>query len=461
MKPFFFLALFAVFFPFVSHAATSGDLIKGSGSSVYYLGQDGKRYAFPTEPTYFTWYTDFSGVQTVSDPTLASYFLGGNVTIRPGTKLVKITTNPKVYAVAKGGLLRWVQTESVASALFGTDWAHQVLDIPDTFFINYRIGTPIASASDYDRTAEMSGSATINLDKGLVAPQTTTTTAPTPTSTTTTVDRSVYLTFSPTTPHAGETLTLQATASTNASVALAFLKLYYDGVVYRTCSSSPCTADIVLPGSNTAPSYEVRAEASWIDNVQRNATSTVTMGSGAAGVSLTITRPELTPGSTMEIIMDVNGSFVAKYIDIYVDGGNIKGCNNVQQCRYAGTVAGSVGTVHSVYGIATDANGMTRRTETKTVSVVTNPHPIVTIQTGKSLIYRGETVDVSVDVIDDDGVTSTDIWANGVLLKQCATNRCTMVTGPWNSAGTLTFVGKATDALGLESSVSSSAVLIQ
>lgn len=461
MKPFFLLALFAVLFPFASHAAVSGDLIKGSTASVYYFGQDGKRYAFPTEQTYFTWYADFSGVQTVPDLTLASYGLGGNVTVRPGAKLVKITTNPKVYAVAKGGVLRWIQTESVAAALYGSDWAHQVLDIPDTFFINYLIGAPIISPSDYDRTAETNGSMTINLDKGLVAPQTTTTTTPTPTSTTPTVDRNVFLTFSPTAPHAGETLTLQATASTNASVALDFLKLYFDGVVYRTCNASPCTADIALPSTNAKTAYDIRAEASWIDQTQRNATTTVTMGSGAAGVFLTITRPELAPGTTMEIIMDVNSSFVAKYIDIYVDGGNIKGCNDVQQCRYAGTVAGSVGTVHSIYGIATDANGMTRRTETKTVSIVQNPRPIVTIQTGKSLIYRGETVDVIVDAIDDDGVASTEIRFNGMVLKQCMTNRCTMTTGPWTSAETLTFVGKATDIHGRENVATSSAVLVQ
>ncbi len=86
--------------PEVGAAAQAGDLIKMDGlSSVYYLGEDGKRYVFPNPETYFSWYQDFSGVVTVSATELQSYPLGTNVTMRAGTKLVKITTDPKVYAV--------------------------------------------------------------------------------------------------------------------------------------------------------------------------------------------------------------------------------------------------------------------------------------------------------------------------------------------------------------------------
>ncbi|MDD3711639.1 MAG: hypothetical protein PHP37_03515 [Patescibacteria group bacterium] len=127
-------------------AASAGDLIKKDGlSAVYYLGEDGKRYVFPNEATYKSWYSDFSGVVTISSDELASYPLGGNVVIRPGTKLVKITTDPKVYAVEANGTLRWVQTEADAIALYGANWAQRVVDVADSFFTNYTIGTPLAS----------------------------------------------------------------------------------------------------------------------------------------------------------------------------------------------------------------------------------------------------------------------------------------------------------------------------
>ena len=127
-------------------SAQAGDLIKKDGlSTVYYLGQDGKRYIFPNEPTFKSWYSDFSGVVTVSSDELASYPLGANVVMRPGTKLVKITTDPKVYAVEADGVLRHVQSEAAALALYGANWADRVIDVADGFFTNYTIGTPLAS----------------------------------------------------------------------------------------------------------------------------------------------------------------------------------------------------------------------------------------------------------------------------------------------------------------------------
>ncbi|MEY4722607.1 MAG: hypothetical protein RLZZ324_120 [Candidatus Parcubacteria bacterium] len=133
-----------------AHAATpaSGDLIKLSGSTaVYYVGADQKRYVFPNLATYHTWYADFAGVKTVGAADLAALPIGGNVTYRPGTRLVKITSDPKVYAVEPGGSLRAVASESVAAALYGPQWAQKVDDVPDAFFFNYAIGSPLASAT--------------------------------------------------------------------------------------------------------------------------------------------------------------------------------------------------------------------------------------------------------------------------------------------------------------------------
>ena len=134
---------------------SAGDLIKlpddgkaetTADSAVYYYGADGKRYVFTNSQDFFTWYADFTGVKVISSSEMASISLGGNVVYRPGTRLVKITSDPNVYAVEPGGVLRWIQTEEVALALYGSDWNKRIDDIPDAFFFNYTIGDPLAAA---------------------------------------------------------------------------------------------------------------------------------------------------------------------------------------------------------------------------------------------------------------------------------------------------------------------------
>ncbi len=158
--------------PLASHAATTGafnagDLIKGSGDTVYYFASNGKRFVFPNERTYFTWYTDFSGVKTISDGQLSTVPLGGNVTYRPGRKMVKITTDPRTYVVDQGGILRHVSSQQLAETLYGLSWKNQIDDVPDGFFTNYRVGTAIQTASDYNPANVMTATATISQDKQL------------------------------------------------------------------------------------------------------------------------------------------------------------------------------------------------------------------------------------------------------------------------------------------------------
>jgi len=122
----------------------SGSLIRSASvSAVYYCGADGKRHAFPHERVYFTWYKDFSTVKTVTDEEMAAIPLGKNVTYRPGVKMVKIESVPNVYAIDKGGVLRWITSPSIAAALYGKDWAKQVDDLSIAFFGNYKMGEPV------------------------------------------------------------------------------------------------------------------------------------------------------------------------------------------------------------------------------------------------------------------------------------------------------------------------------
>ena len=146
--------------PLATHAAQPGQLIKKADlNTVYYLGSDSKRYVFPNPTTYFSWYSDFSGVVTVSSSELESYQLGGNVTIRPGTKLVKITTDARTYAVEPGGQLRHIATLDIATTLYGANVWKMVVDVPDYFFTNYKASTNPISTNTYP-TATLIKSAT-------------------------------------------------------------------------------------------------------------------------------------------------------------------------------------------------------------------------------------------------------------------------------------------------------------
>src|SRR3989339_100374 len=127
----------------------NGSLIKKDGSSsVYYYADEG-RYVFPNERTFYTWYDGFDSVLTVMPNVLSSIPLRGNVTYRPGVRMVKIQTDPKVYAVDAGGTLRWVNSEGVARALYGNNWNRQIDDVPDAFFVNYVVGEPVNVAADF------------------------------------------------------------------------------------------------------------------------------------------------------------------------------------------------------------------------------------------------------------------------------------------------------------------------
>ncbi len=127
--------------------------MKGSGHAVYFYATDGRRYVFPNVETYTSWYPTFANISTVSNEDLGSISIGGNVTIKPGSKLVKVTTDPKVYAVASGRTLRWVKTETIARTLYGATWNTNVVDVPDTFFTNYLVGAPIESSDQFVPTS--------------------------------------------------------------------------------------------------------------------------------------------------------------------------------------------------------------------------------------------------------------------------------------------------------------------
>ncbi len=147
---------------------SAGDLIRGeSFSAVYYYGEDGFRYVFPNDKTYFTWYSDFDDVRWLSDSDMSSIQIGGNVTYKPGVKMVKITSDPKVYTVGAGGVLRAIDSEAVATSLYGSAWNTQIDDVPDGFFSNYSLGSRLEFASQFSVETERQDALSIDDNKDL------------------------------------------------------------------------------------------------------------------------------------------------------------------------------------------------------------------------------------------------------------------------------------------------------
>lgn len=144
-----------------------GKIVKREGeATLYYIGIDGNRYIFPNEKTYKSWFVDFSDVEEASDEELSEYPLVGNIRYRPGVLLIKIQTDPKVYAVSKNGVLRWVRNERLAKKLYGDFWNLLIEDISAAFFTNYSIGEDIDEDGDFDPDQEVAGSETIDDNRG-------------------------------------------------------------------------------------------------------------------------------------------------------------------------------------------------------------------------------------------------------------------------------------------------------
>ncbi|MFH1225923.1 MAG: Ig-like domain-containing protein [bacterium] len=134
-------------------AVQAGDLVKIPGNTaVYYIGADNKRYVFPHFSVYDTWYQDYSQVKTITLAELQTYAIGGNITVRPGTKLIKIQSDPSVYAVSTNGALHKIDSETRAKTLYGANWAKRVIDVSDAFFVNYIMDSAISSDQHPDGT---------------------------------------------------------------------------------------------------------------------------------------------------------------------------------------------------------------------------------------------------------------------------------------------------------------------
>ncbi len=159
MRPLFvggLAVLFAAGF-FVSvlpvRAVSDKSLVKAQGSATVYFVYQGKRYGFPGEKIFWSWYSDFSSVISVTPSELAQYGLAGNVTFKPGT-LIKLSSDPKVYAISRYGILHWVTSEAIAKSIFGTDWNKKMFDLSDAFFAHYTVGQDVTTVAQFSLALE-------------------------------------------------------------------------------------------------------------------------------------------------------------------------------------------------------------------------------------------------------------------------------------------------------------------
>lgn len=144
-----------------------GDALNLSDTAVYYYAMNGKRYVFPSEPVFYSWYADFSRVKIIPNDQMSLIPIGANVTYRPGSRMVKFQTDAKTYLVTRGGTLRWVTTENVAQGLFGPTWNRFIDDISEAFYVNYAFGTPLTNALDAPLDLIRASVQSIDQDRGL------------------------------------------------------------------------------------------------------------------------------------------------------------------------------------------------------------------------------------------------------------------------------------------------------
>jgi hypothetical protein len=157
----------------LTHQPNAYILVKGSNSIVYLYATNDKRYVFTSKDVITSWFTSFDGgqlgdlrnvcntVNELSDVELAGITIGGNVTIRPGSAIVKIASDPTLYVVARGKVLRKLASADLAEKLYPGTSAQRIRVIPDAFFVNYYIGMSVNGVSDYDPASEW---ATANLE---------------------------------------------------------------------------------------------------------------------------------------------------------------------------------------------------------------------------------------------------------------------------------------------------------
>ncbi len=136
-----------------------GSIVKGETLDFWYwYGNDTNRYSFLSHDVVESWFPDAAtrpAITAVRDTVLASITLNGFIGYKPGTRLIKISSDPKIYAISEGMKLRWLENEKIIEQIYGSSWRDLLITVPDVVFIEYVVGDSVVRVSDYNFKDEM------------------------------------------------------------------------------------------------------------------------------------------------------------------------------------------------------------------------------------------------------------------------------------------------------------------
>lgn len=126
-----------------------GSLIKvANRSEIFIVKADGKKHSFVNAATFWSHYTgDWNRlyqngnvvyINTISQADFDAIKYGNNITIKPGSKLIKFLNNSQIFTVYDGNKLKLIE-DSSALTWYGSgyDWRNKVVTIQDIFTIDY------------------------------------------------------------------------------------------------------------------------------------------------------------------------------------------------------------------------------------------------------------------------------------------------------------------------------------
>jgi inhibitor of cysteine peptidase len=395
-----------------------GDLIKASGPAVYYYHSDGTRLVFPNEKTYFTWYDDFSDVKTITDGELAAIEIGGNVTYRPGVKMVKIQTDPRVYAVGMNRELRWIQTEALAAELYGESWAAMVDDVPDAFFVDYAQGTVVSSASDFDPAAMRDANASVADTRE-------------PASETETVTESLEKTV-------GDAFTI--TLDSNPSTGYSWAAEYDENYLSLTSSTYESNADPELVGAGGRERFEFKAikageteitlsyRRPWeegVEPIKRHISRVTIREAETAEISVTITpnKTEAQANESIDFLAQTDYDGMIDAFEILVDGALYKSCAGAKTCAASWTVptAGTASSYQAVARLRTLDDGILE--SSVTIPIVTiQPHASINVILERETVKPSQAAAIKIQIEAGLNARKIEIYIDGQAKRICTSN---------------------------------------
>jgi alkaline phosphatase len=129
-----------------------GDLIKTNDMpAVYYINSLGEKHLFVNGVTFWTWYTGTwsdQNIITILQDDFDNLPTGNNITVHPGTKLIKFENSEKIYTVNLNRTIRELVDEEIASYAYGHDYLEEVITIQTSFETDYTIGSAINLSSE-------------------------------------------------------------------------------------------------------------------------------------------------------------------------------------------------------------------------------------------------------------------------------------------------------------------------